>query len=249
MGKAVPRKVNSASMKLTLIQLDQTNPKIAHRFERYPPFFHRMFERAGADWRIDLIPVLDGAPLPDPAGLEGVMLTGSKFGVYDAPPWIDPLRDFIRAARAAGVPMAGVCFGHQIMADALGGDVRKAPQGWGVGRQIYDLAARPGFARDLPDKIALAASHQDQVLAPPPGAQTFLCSNFCPHAGLVYEDGLAMSVQPHPEYDPAYAKALVDLREGEAISAETAAERRASLDEELHAGEMGRAIIRFFERG
>jgi GMP synthase-like glutamine amidotransferase len=231
-------------MKLTLIQVDQTNPKIGHRFERYPPFFQNLFD--GADFDFETAWVLDGAPLPDPAGLEGVIITGSKFGVYDAPPWIDPLRGFIRNAFAAKTPMLGVCFGHQIMADALGADVRKAPQGWGLGRQDYALAHRPSWALGLPADISLAASHQDQVLSVPEGAEIFLGSDFCPIAGLAYGEGAAVSLQPHPEYSPDYARALIDLRDGEALDADQARERRASLEAQLHDKEMGEALARFF---
>ena len=60
-------------------------------------------------------------------------------------PWLDPLRDFIRKAYANDTPMLGICFGHQIMADALGGDVRKSEKGWGLGRHTYGVKARPGF--------------------------------------------------------------------------------------------------------
>ncbi len=69
--------------------------------------------------------------LPDPARLEGVLITGSAAGVYDDLPWLEPLRAFIRATYAARTPMLGICFGHQIMADALGGDVRKVGKGVG----------------------------------------------------------------------------------------------------------------------
>lgn len=231
-------------MKITLIQLDQTNPRIGHRFERYPPFFQTLFHGAGFEFQTAW--VLDGEALPDPAELDGVIITGSKFGVYDDPPWIDPLRGFIRDAYAAQTPMLGVCFGHQIMAEALGADVRKAPQGWGLGRQDYALALRPGWARGLPDTVALAASHQDQVLSLPDGAELFLRSEFCPFAGLIYGGGGAISLQPHPEYEPDYAKALIDLRDGEALSPEAAAERRASLDTDLHDKAMGEALARFF---
>jgi GMP synthase-like glutamine amidotransferase len=111
---------------------------------------------------------------------------------------MDPLRDYIRKAYAAKTPMIGICFGHQIMADALGGDVRKSEKGWGLGRHVYDLKSRPAMLGGNLPQFAIACSHQDQVIEPPPEAETFLVSDFTPHAGLVYRNGAAMSLQPHP---------------------------------------------------
>ena len=103
--------------------------------------------------------------------------------------------------------MAGICFGHQLMAQALGGTVRKSEKGWGIGRHVYDVV--PGNGVIDGDKIAIAASHQDQVIEPPAGATTIFHSAFTPHAGLLYANGAAMSVQPHPEFTPAFAHCLL----------------------------------------
>ena len=140
--------------------------------------FARMFETAGQALRLrDRRRSIDGAPFPDPAALEGILITGSAAGVYDSHfTWMEPLRDFIRSAYAAKTPMLGICFGHQIMADALGGDVRKSEKGWGLGRHVYGVTARPAFlGGDLPE-LAIACSHQDQVIVPPAEAEVFLAS-------------------------------------------------------------------------
>ena len=93
------------------------------------------------------------------------MITGSPAGVYDAEPWIDPLMDFIRSAAASDVPQVGICFGHQILAEALGGKVIKSEKGWGVGRHTYDVVVCPAFAEEVcPATISAAVSHQDQVV-------------------------------------------------------------------------------------
>src|SRR5690606_6425235 len=103
----------------------------------YPAMFQRMFDEAGHSFAYETVRAHDGAPLPDPAALEGIVITGSPAGVYDDLPWLAPLRAFVRDAYAARTPMLGVCFGHQIMADALGGEVRKSEKGWGIGRHVY----------------------------------------------------------------------------------------------------------------
>jgi GMP synthase-like glutamine amidotransferase len=204
-------------MKLTIIQTGDVPVPLRPQFGAYPPMFQRMFDEAGIAFDYETVAVFDGAPFPDPARLEGVIVTGSAAGVYDNHlPWMEPLRAFIRAAYAARTPMLGVCFGHQIMADALGGDVRKSEKGWGLGRHVYEVTARPAFlATDAP-ALAIACSHQDQVITPPKEADVFLASDFTPNAGLLYRNGAAISLQPHPEFDDAYTIALAELRRGKA---------------------------------
>ncbi|MDP1732379.1 MAG: type 1 glutamine amidotransferase [Devosia sp.] len=201
-------------MKLTIIQAGEVPVPLRPQFGAYPPMFGRMFEAAGETFEYDTVAVFDGAPFPDPARLDGIIVTGSAAGVYDDHPWLDPLRDFIRAAYAGQTPMLGVCFGHQIMADALGGEVRKSEKGWGLGRHLYDVRSRPAFLGQATSALAIACSHQDQVIAPPAEADVFLGSDFTPNAGLVYRNGAAISLQPHPEFDDAYTVALAELRRG-----------------------------------
>src|SRR6185437_2934154 len=103
----------SRTMKLTIIQTGEVPEPLRAEFGSYSPMFVKMFESAGASY-----------------DYEAILLPGSAAGVYDDHAWLTPLRHFIRGAYAARTPMVGVCFGHQIMADALGGDVRKSEQGW-----------------------------------------------------------------------------------------------------------------------
>lgn len=133
---------------------------------------------------------------------QGWLITGSKHGAYDALPFIARLEDFIRDAYAAGVPQVGICFGHQIIAQALGGTVEKFDGGWSVGRKVYSFEDRT---------MALTAWHQDQVIVPPPGARTIASSDMCTHAAFVYE-GPVFSVQPHPEFDLQAVELLLEAR-------------------------------------
>jgi len=176
--------------------------------------YQRMFDDIGADITIDTVPVKAGAPIPDPATLEAVIIPGSSAGVYDDFEWMDPLRDFARHAYAAGLPMVGICFGHQLIADALGGDVRKSDKGWGIGRHVYSVVEKPGFMSGAPQSLAVSCSHQDQVLAPPAEAEVILSSDFTPNAGLIYKNGRVLSMQPHPEFYDDYMVALAEARRG-----------------------------------
>ena len=203
-------------MKLTIIQTGDVPALLRPKFGPYRKMFEDMFDRTGLGFSYEMVAISDGEPFPKPAQLEGIVITGSPAGVYDDLPWLDPLRNFIRAAYANRKPMLGVCFGHQIMADALGGDVRKSEKGWGLGRHSYEVRYRPAFMRGAPTELAVACSHQDQVIASPAEAEVILSSDFTPNAGLVYRNGAALSFQPHPEFADDYTLALAELRRGKA---------------------------------
>jgi GMP synthase-like glutamine amidotransferase len=205
-------------MKLTLIQPTDVPEPLREKFGPYNAMFHRMFGREGFEF--ETVRLTAGEPLPDPAGLDAVLITGSSAGVYDNHlNWMEPLRQFIRGAYANRTPMLGICFGHQIIADALGGDVRKSEKGWGLGRHVYAVKSRPAHIGGQLPEFAIACSHQDQVIAPPAEAETFLASEFTPNAGLVYRNGRTMSLQPHPEFEDDYTIALAEMRRGKAPDA------------------------------
>lgn len=148
--------------------------------------------------------VVDGT-FPDSIDdADGWLIGGSKFGVYDDQPWISPLEDFVRRAYAAQKPLVGICFGHQLIAQALGGRVEKFDGGWNVGQTEYVLNGAP---------LSLNAWHQDQVISPPDGATILGTSDRCKIAFLDYGNG-AISVQPHPEFQSDVVASLIDVRRG-----------------------------------
>jgi GMP synthase-like glutamine amidotransferase len=117
--------------------------------------------------------------------------------------------DFIRAAKDS--KMVGICFGHQAMAEALGGRVEKSDKGWGAGLHRYNVV-RPEPWMDGASTIAAPASHQDQVVVQPPNTEIVARSGFTPLAALAWTDRPAISFQFHPEFSPAFAKALIEKR-------------------------------------
>lgn len=147
---------------------------------------------------------------------DGWLITGSQYGAYEDHDWITPLEAIIQAIQAARLPCIGICFGHQIMAQAMGGKVEKYAGGWGIGRHQYQISK--DLELDLPcdDHINLLCIHQDQVTIRPENSQIFLTSDFCPIAGLYYYPG-CFSLQPHPEFQPDYLVDILKLRRGEKI--------------------------------
>ncbi|ALI56461.1 type 1 glutamine amidotransferase [Celeribacter marinus] len=122
------------------------------------------------------------------------LVTGSKHGAYEDHPFIAPLETFIRDCFAAQRRMTGICFGHQIIAQAMGGRVEKYDGGWGIGRTAYAL--------DGLGDVHLNAWHQDQVTTLPPSAEVVGASPTCANAALLYGDTI-YTVQPHPELSHA----------------------------------------------
>ena len=232
--------------KITIIETGIISPANRERHGSFPQMFERLLGVADTSASFATIRLADGEALPDPTTLEAILFTGSSAGVYDDLDWIVPLERFVRAAYDARIPMAGICFGHQLIAQALGGTVRKSERGWGIGRHVYDVA--PGNGVIDGETVAIAASHQDQVVAPPIGATAILHSEFTPYAGLMYANGMTLSVQPHPEFTTAFAEFCCEKAgQGSAPPALVAA-AKASLEQPLDNANLGRAIARFLAK-
>lgn len=158
---------------------------------------------------------------------DGYLITGSKHAAYEDLPWIHRLKDFVREIHAAKRPMLGICFGHQVIAEALGGKVEKFSGGWGVGRHEYQLQA-PVVGLPTDQKtLTINAFHQDQITQLPKGASVFASSEFCPYAGLSYGDTI-LTVQAHPEFTNQFETALTA---SERASMVPGALRTAALDD------------------
>ncbi len=232
-------------VRLHILELDDLGPQMAARGVRFRDLFIDWLRPAlpEAVFSSTLVPA--GEALPEPGEYDAYMLTGSRAGVYDDLPWMQPLKDFVRMAARTGVPVGGVCFGHQIMAAAHGGLVEKALGGWNIGRQQHQVAAA---ARDLfggADTLSALSFHQDQVTRLPVDANVTVASARSPHGGLRY-DFPAMSVQFHPEFRPQTVTAMLDNARAGGPPAEVAAAARASLDGALDNARIGLAFARFY---
>lgn len=205
-------------MRVTIIETGRAPGRLNEDFPRYPDMFVSLMSAADANLSFETVALLDGAALPDPTACEAILITGSPFGVYDDTPWMEPLRDFIRNTFAARTPMIGVCFGHQIIADAMGGDVRKSPKGWGVGRHTYDVRETRSWMAGAGASVSLSVSHQDQVIAPPDNAMTLASSTHTDHAMLAYRDAPVISIQGHPEFSDRFVAALYAARRGKSLT-------------------------------
>ena len=199
-------------MKLGILQTGHAPDELRDEYGDYDEMFRRLLARP--DIAFETFPVLADRFPADPSAADAWVVTGSRCGVYDGFPWIARLEDFLRDLHDAQAPLVGICFGHQAIAEALGGKVEKFSGGWSVGLEYYRVEGREAPA-------GLLAWHQDQVVAPPPGAEIIAASDFCPCAGLRVGSHI-LTLQPHPEFSPDYVRALVAARRtmiGDAVAA------------------------------
>lgn len=224
-------------MKIGILETGEVHPDLKARHGDYPEMFAARLGAVDPDFEFATVRVVAGEMPASPEQADAWLVTGSRHGVYDGLPWIAPLAAFLRECVARGVPVVGVCFGHQLLAEALGGRAVKSDRGWALGVQDYEVVSRPAWMADLPERFAVRAFHQDQVVELPPGATVLARSAQCDYAALAYGDADrpdAISIQPHPEYDAAFMDELIVLRAGTVFPAEAAAPARASLDREVH---------------
>jgi len=194
-------------MKVAILETGRPPRALQAEFGTYPAMFAQLL---GPDFAIETFQVQGGELPADPAAHGAYLITGSPSGVYDQRPWIDSLSEFIRAADRS--KMVGVCFGHQIMAEALGGRVEKSSKGWGAGLQQYAIVKSEPWMEPPVSAVAVPASHQDQVVVQPPDTEVVATSDFTPFAALAWTGRPAISFQFHPEFAPAFAKALIEQR-------------------------------------
>ncbi len=228
-------------MKIGLLETGEPPEQLQPEFGRYGIMFQDLL---GPGHDYVTYDVQAGQLPADPDECDAYIVTGSSAGVYDDLPWIAPLKAFL--VQAKGQPLVGVCFGHQVMAEAFGGKVLKSDKGWGVGLQVYDVAEpQPWMGQDGDVKVAVPGSHQDQVVEIPPGARAVAGSAFTPAGVLVYDDQPAISMQFHPEFDPAYARALIEARRGSRFTDAQADAAIASLGGDDDRGRVGAWIEAF----
>jgi GMP synthase-like glutamine amidotransferase len=191
-------------MTIGILQTGKPPSALEPRFGGYTDMFKALI---GPDRDYAVFDVEAGELPSSPTACQAYLVTGSSAGVYDNLPWIAPLEGFLRDARGKA-KLVGVCFGHQIMAQAFGGRAEKSAKGWGVGLHHYDIGQTAPWM-DKASAFAIPASHQDQVTVLPPGARLLGGNDFCPNGLIGYGDD-AISMQAHPEFSGEFAQALLD---------------------------------------
>jgi len=198
-------------VKIAVLDLCVWLPEYQHDQAKFGDLIARWTLRGLPEAEVTVVHVVEGEVLPEIEAYDGYIISGSDKGVYDDTPWMKPLRAFLGAARAAGKPMFGICFGHQIMADVFGGKAEK------VGEAEIGVRAFEANGRTIKGHVW----HQDQVTQVPPGAAVIASADYCPVAALSYNFP-AMSVQFHPEYSAQYVAEFLRRSRGVILSEDVA---------------------------
>lgn len=223
-------------MKIGILQTGHAPDPMIGPFGDYDQLFEKLL--SGNDFDFEVYPVVDGVFPEGPEAAEGWIVTGSRHGAYEDHPWIPPLEQLIRAIKDRGLPMIGVCFGHQIIAQALGGKVEKFSGGWSIGRTEYMLDGEP---------VVLNAWHQDQVTELPEGARVLGGNEFCENAVLAYGDSI-WTVQPHPEFSPDFVGELIESRGRGNVPDDLLDSASAQLDAPVDSTRIARLMADFLKR-
>jgi GMP synthase-like glutamine amidotransferase len=222
-------------MLIGILQTGQAPDALRDETGDYPDFFVKLLEGHGFTFRTWHVEAMEFPASVHDA--DGWLITGSRHGAYEDHPFIKPLETLIRDAIAAGVPLVGICFGHQIIAQAMGGRVERSDKGWAVGAQEYDFGG---------ETMRLNAWHRDQVVEVPVSARVVASNDFCSNAAMVYDDR-AFTVQAHPEFRPSFIDGLMRTRGPGLVPEPLMAEARAKLDADLDDRSMAGRIAAFFK--
>lgn len=222
-------------MLIGILQTGLAPEALAPDMGDYPDMFARLLDGHGFTFRT--YKVVEGEFPASVTECDGWLITGSRHGVYEDHAWIPPLEQFIRDSFAGAVPMVGVCFGHQIIAQAMGGKVERFDGGWAVGATDYDFGG---------ETLTLNAWHRDQVTSVPQGAAVIATNDFCSNAALLYP-GRALTVQAHPEFRPEFVDGLMKTRGKGLVPDEVMAKAATKLAQPLQDKTMAARIAAFFK--
>lgn len=194
-------------MRIGILVCDHVEEQLRLVHGGYDSMFQTMFET----YECEIYFVCDGQFPNDPYECDVWVVGGSHLSVYDNVGWIHELKSFVQSIYQAEKKYVGVCFGHQMLAQALDGKVEKANSGWCLGTQPFDIVEKASWMNPDADQVSVLMLCQDQVVQLPSESRLLAANIHCPVA--MYQVGDRMiGIQGHPEFSKAYLAAILESR-------------------------------------
>ena len=193
-------------MKLALLNCDIVKPELRHIAGLYPDMFHQV----ARDMIFDVFNIYENHFPKNVKDYDGYFVNGSSKSVYDDIPWIGRLKDFVQTIYKVNLRFAGICFGHQMLAEALGGKVNRAPSGWCVGAHEFEVIQQEDWMQPFQSNFRVLMTCHDQILELPENSTVLAKSSKCP-VGLYRVGENMLGIQGHPDFPRSY---LTELMKG-----------------------------------
>mgnify|MGYP001193684287 FL=1 len=234
-------------MRVSVLETGKLPENLEKKFGDYPKMFSDLFDELNVPYEIKSFDLINDEFPKNLDNTDLWLITGSSFGVYDKIAWIDKLKNLVQKIYNIKTPLVGICFGHQVIADALGGKVEKSHKGWGVGVHKYERKLNPEWSEIVGDFFSGYVSHQDQVIVKPENAYTIYGSDFCPNSILCYDDiekPVVISIQSHPEFKKDCLEMIIQRRLGQTISTNVGIKGLESLKENIDNQKIFKPLLR-----
>lgn len=232
-------------MKLGILKTDTVRPQWVPDFGEYPDMFISLLGQVDSELEFAVYDVEQGQYPADIDEVDAYLMTGSKASAYEDKLWIVTLMEFVRELHLRRKKLVGICFGHQLIAQTLGGKVEKSPKGWGVGLHRHSFSRVPPWFDQGGTDIDILVSHQDQVLQVGAESQVLAGSEFCENAVIQVGDHI-LTFQGHPEFVDDYSRNLMVFRR-ELIGEDVFALAIASLQGSHEGKRVARLILNFLQ--
>ncbi len=230
-------------MTIGLLECDHVRDEFKYIAGDYRDMYQALLQPLVSDWTFVFFDVINGQ-LPDSINdCDAYICTGSRFSVYDNELWVAQLKDFVRALYQHQKPFVGLCFGHQLLGESLGGKVEKSANGWCVGVHQFDIQVFEDWQMPQIQAVNLLMMCQDQIITLPPDGIVLATADHCPVAMLKVGQTM-LGIQAHPDFEKPYEQALIENRV-ERIGKEKAQKALKSLSEPIDNKVVGQWIINF----
>jgi len=198
-------------MIIGILQCDSIRSEYRDRFDNYPEMFQSLINQVAPDIETIIYDVEHNEYPNNIEACDAYITTGSKASVYEEKTWILTLQKFIRNLYEHDKKLVAICFGHQLVAQTLGGKTTKSDRGWGVGVHTMNIQSNKDWMVPGKKQVNVLVSHQDQVVTLPTGAELIASNEFCPNS-MFELDGKILCMQGHPEFNVDYAKTMMNTR-------------------------------------